>query len=213
VATDQPLPLFPLHTVLFPGGALPLHIFEPRYRLMIGRCLEAEAPFGAVLIQQGVEVGAPATPYPVGTLARIVQHQRLDDGRMHLVCVGAERFRIVELRDDEPYLTALVEPLAETAEEPPRQLAERVRAALDRFLASTDRPSLRLPGDPSALSFALAAGIPLPLDQAQALLELTSTTARLRALLEILEREARLRDRVGFTRPARPGQIRPPSPN
>jgi Lon protease-like protein len=180
---------------------------------MIARSLEADAPFGAVLIRKGTEVGAPATPYAVGTIARIVQHERLDDGRMHLVCVGAERFRILELRDDDPYLTAQVEPVAEATDEPPRRLVEGVRVALDRFLASSDRPSLRLPGDPTAFSFALAGGIPLPLDQAQALLELTSTTARLRALLEILEREARLRDRVGFTRPARPGQIRPPSPN
>jgi Lon protease-like protein len=213
VATDQALPLFPLHTVLFPGGALPLHIFEPRYRLMISRCLETENPFGAILIRKGTEVGAPATPYTVGTLARIVQHQRLDDGRMQLVCVGAERFRILELLHDEPYQTALVEPLAEEPEEPPSQIAERVRAAVDRFLTSTDRPSLCLPGDPTALSFALSGGVALPLDQAQALLELTSTSARLRSLLEILERETRLRDRVGYTRPTRPGQIRPPSPN
>jgi Lon protease-like protein len=219
VSAQEPLPLFPLHTVLFPGGALPLHIFEPRYRLMVSRCLEAEAPFGVVLISKGREskgreVGDPATPYSVGTLARIVHHERLDDGRMNLVCVGGERFRILELRHDQPYLSALVEPLAELPEETPLELAEQVRAALDRFRANlADRPGLRLPGDPTALSFALAGAIPLPHDQAQALLAETSTSARLRALLEILEREARLRDRVGLTRPAAPGQIRPLSPN
>jgi Lon protease-like protein len=211
VPSDAPLPLFPLHTVLFPGGALPLHIFEPRYRLMIGRCLEATAPFGAVLIKQGREVGDPATPYPVGTLARIVQHERLDDGRMNLLCVGGERFRILAMGSGEPYLTAHVELLADAKEEPPTELADRARRAVDRFVAG--RASLKLPGDPTALSYALAGGIPLPLDQAQALLEEGSTTARLRSLLEIMERESRLRDRVGLTRPAAPGQVQPPSPN
>lgn len=210
----DPLPLFPLHTVLFPGGALPLHVFEPRYRLMIDRCLESDAPFGVVLISKGREVGEAATPHDVGTLARIVQHERLDDGRLNLVCVGADRFRVRELRTDEPYLSALVEPLEEAPEPPPAALAEQLRAAVDRFVGRPDeRPSLRLPGDPTALSFAVAGGIPLPLDQAQALLAETSTSARLRALIEILEREARLRERVGRTRPAAPGQIRPPSPN
>ena len=211
MASDALLPLFPLHTVLFPGGALPLHIFEPRYRLMIGRCLDAGAELGVVLIHEGREVGAPATPHTVGTRARIVQHERLDDGRMNLLCVGGERFRVLELRHDEPYLTARVDPLVEAAEETPPELAQRVRDAVDRFAAG--RPSLRLPGDPTSLSFALAGGIPLPLDQAQLLLELTSTTARLRALVEMIERESRLRERVGHTRPAAPGHIPPPSPN
>ena len=76
----QWLPLFPLNAVLFPHMALPLHIFEPRYRQMIGDCLEEGHSFGVVAIREGTETG-PATPYEVGTLAKIVRIDRLDEGR------------------------------------------------------------------------------------------------------------------------------------
>ncbi len=87
------LPLFSLNTVLFPGDTLPLHIFEARYRLMVQRCLEADAharEFGVLLIAEGQEVGAPATPHRVGTIARIGQVARLDDGRLDLATQGAD---------------------------------------------------------------------------------------------------------------------------
>src|SRR3990172_3261195 len=103
------LPLFPLRTVLFPGMPLPLRIFEERYRLMIGRCLEQRAPFGVVLIRSGEEVGGPAEPYDVGTTARIVRVQRLEDGRMNLVALGERRFRIVHLDRSEPHLSGDVD--------------------------------------------------------------------------------------------------------
>src|SRR5438046_1437349 len=92
------LPLFPLNTVLFPGMPLRLHIFEERYRLMIGECVERKQPFGVVLIKAGREVGEPAEPRGVGTTALIAAMSRMDDGRMNLVAVGQERFRIDELR-------------------------------------------------------------------------------------------------------------------
>ncbi len=212
-----PLPLFPLHTVLFPGALLPIHVFEPRYRLMIARCLDAASPFGVVLIRAGREVGDAAEPYAFGTKARIVHHERLDDGRMHLACAGTTRFRIAELHHDEPYLTGRVEPVDEGATEPAAgAAAERARAAFERFVASlgtTASPDLRLPSDPAELSFALAAVLLLPLAEQQLLLELTSTLERLERLTATLERELQLRRRVGLTRPAAPGQIRPPSPN
>jgi Lon protease-like protein len=209
----ESLPLFPLHVVLFPGLPLPLHIFEPRYRLMIGQCLEADAPFGVVLIRAGREVGDPAEPYPVGTTARIVQHERLADGRLNLLCVGRQRFRIRELRTDRPYLAADVEPLAERPTEPQAAdlsatLTERVRG----FLGAR-APALDLPADPAALSFAVAALMPLDLSERQALLELTSTAARLRSLITCVERETRLRGRVGTTRPASPSTLGDLSPN
>jgi Lon protease-like protein len=205
------LPLFPLHVVLFPGLPLPLHIFEPRYRLMIGQCLEADAPFGVVLIRAGREVGDPATPYAVGTTAQILEHERLADGRLNLLCVGRERFRIRQLLTDHPYLAAEVEPLAERSTEPTAvglaaDLAERVRA----FAGA---PSLALPADPTALSFAVASLVPIELAERQALLELTSTADRLRALITCVEREARRRGRIGSTRPASPGTLGKLSPN
>ncbi|MFN8619923.1 MAG: LON peptidase substrate-binding domain-containing protein [Chloroflexota bacterium] len=89
------LPLFPLHSVLCPGIALPLHIFEPRYRRMIGECLETGSPFGVVLIRDGREVGPLAGHIAdVGTTAVIRQAGRYPDGRLDIVTVGERRFRI-----------------------------------------------------------------------------------------------------------------------
>ena len=87
------LALFPLFTVLFPGMPLHLHIFEPRYRLMIQRCLEANQPFGVVLIRKGEEAMGPlAEPYITGCTARIARTERLRDGSMNLTVLGEERF-------------------------------------------------------------------------------------------------------------------------
>jgi Lon protease-like protein len=207
------LPLFPLHVVLFPGLPLPLHIFEPRYRLMIGQCLQADAPFGVVLIRAGREVGDPATPYQVGTTAQIVQHERLADGRLHLLCVGRDRFRVRQLLTDQPYLAAEVEPLAEQPAEPvavelAATLADRTRAFLGPAAAA-----LALPADPTTLSFAVASLVPIELAERQSLLELTSTADRLRTLITCVEREARRRGQIGSTRPASPGSLGTFSPN
>ena len=96
------LPLFPLQTVLYPGMPLPLHIFEERYRQMIDKCLEHDAPFGVTLIKKGVEVGGPAEPFDVGTSARIVEASRREDGQMDLMAQGVHRFRILETLQDRP---------------------------------------------------------------------------------------------------------------
>src|SRR5438445_13035426 len=95
------LPLFPLNVVLFPHMPLPLHVFEPRYRQMIGDCLEEGHSFGVVAIEEGSESG-PATPYDVGTLAKIVRIDRLDDGRMNLLVMGAARFDVMRAGDHRP---------------------------------------------------------------------------------------------------------------
>src|SRR4051812_24996620 len=88
---------------------LPLHIFEHRYRLLVARAMERSEPFGVALIKSGLEVGAAAEPYGIGTTARIVQHEQQPDGRSLLVARGERRFAIDEVRaDDEPYLVAMV---------------------------------------------------------------------------------------------------------
>jgi len=114
------IPLFPLHTVLFPGVALPLHIFEERYRLMIARCLETQTPFGVVLIRDGREVGGGQLSIAgVGTFAAIRESEKLPDGRYEVLAVGVGRFAVREVDTDrEPYLVATVEPLAERSEDP-----------------------------------------------------------------------------------------------
>src|SRR6185436_9070158 len=130
------LPLFPLHTVLFPGMPLPLHIFEPRYQAMIQTCLNRQAPFGVVLIRSGPEVGGPAEPHAIGTSASISRVERLPDGRMNIEVVGQERIKILALQHDEAYLTGTVEnyPL-DGAEDPPAHKSARALAPwLGRYL-------------------------------------------------------------------------------
>lgn len=96
--TDSWLSLFPLKTVLFPGGVLPLKVFETRYIDMVRECMKADRPFGIVLIKSGNEVGEAAVPEEVGTLAHISQLDMPSLGVMMLRTVGGERFRILEAR-------------------------------------------------------------------------------------------------------------------
>ncbi len=116
------VPLFPLHTVLCPGIALPLHVFEPRYRLMVGRCLAAGSPFGVVWIRDGREVGSGDLAIAaVGTFAEIRDADTLADGRYDLVAVGTGRFRVAEVFvGREPYLVARVEPVEDQLGDEPR---------------------------------------------------------------------------------------------
>jgi Lon protease-like protein len=109
------LPLFPLNTVLCPGIALPLHVFEDRYRAMVRHCLESSSPFGVVLIRTGREVGTGAISFTgIGTIAEIRDAGAYDDGRYDLLVVGTRRFEIRRvLSGRRPYLVAEVDVLAE----------------------------------------------------------------------------------------------------
>ncbi len=104
------LPLFPLHSVLCPGVALPLHIFEERYRLLVSRCIDRSEPFGAVLIRDGREVGPmDGRLADVGTTALIRRAGRYPDGRLDIVTVGERRFRVESVdHEQEPYLVGEV---------------------------------------------------------------------------------------------------------
>src|SRR6266571_7748271 len=92
---ERVLPLFPLErVVLFPGMSLPLRIFEERYKVMIGACQVTDQVFGVLLIRSGSEVGAPAIPERVGCTARMLRVDRLPDGRMTILTIGEQRFRL-----------------------------------------------------------------------------------------------------------------------
>ena len=114
------LPLFPLNTVLCPGIALPLHVFEDRYRALVRHCLETTSPFGVVLIREGREVGSGAISFSgIGTIAEIRDAGRLDDGRFDLLVVGTRRFGIRKVLEGRgPYLVADVAVLDETVDDP-----------------------------------------------------------------------------------------------
>lgn len=129
----QKLPLFPLNTVLFPGAPLTLHIFEERYRVMIGRCLEQNTPFGVILIRNGEEVGQPAITHDVGTIAQITKHVNLEDGRYYLAAVGQRRFRIQYALQRMPYMIASVVLLHEEGDAEVTTLAQDLRDIYNRY--------------------------------------------------------------------------------
>jgi Lon protease-like protein len=193
------LPLFPLSEVLFPGMMLPLHIFEPRYRLMIRRCVSEKMPFGVVLISRGQEVGPGAEFFNVGTTARITRVQRADDGRLYIASIGEQRFRILQTYTDQPYLQGQIEVIPEQAGEGDLldSLSQRCHAALSEYLrvitgSAELGESLRQKDlSPQRLSYTI--GTLLQVDRAakQAILEIPTTTERLQYELEMLEGELR----------------------
>jgi uncharacterized protein len=107
------LPMFPLGTVLMPHMVLPLHIFEPRYRTMFQDLIDGDREFGVVQITRGHEVGGGEARSAVGTIARVLQAEELDDGRWVAVTVGTQRLRVLDWLPDDPYPQAHVDVLAE----------------------------------------------------------------------------------------------------
>ncbi len=103
------MPMFPLGTVLVPHAALPLHVFEARYRVLVFDCLRADREFGVVLIERGSEVGGADQRFDVATVARIVEAHELPDGRWYLLTVGTRRIDVVRWLPDDPYPVALVD--------------------------------------------------------------------------------------------------------
>ena len=132
------LPLFPLNSVLCPGIALPLHIFEDRYRAMVRHCLETTSPFGVVLIREGREVGAGSISFTgIGTIAEIRDAGSYDDGRFDLLVVGTRRFEIRRvLTGRRPYLVADVDILDEAVgdDDTAHRLAMRATRRFVRYL-------------------------------------------------------------------------------
>ena len=112
------LPMFPLGTVLMPHMVLPLHIFEPRYRTMFRDLMDGDREFGVVQIARGSETGGGEVRSDVGTVARILQAQELDDGRWVAVTVGTRRLRVIDWYPNDPYPQARVEELAEDIVDP-----------------------------------------------------------------------------------------------
>jgi Lon protease-like protein len=192
------LPLFPLNTVLFPGMPLHLHIFEERYKLMIGRCIEEEEPFGVVLIQKGLEaLGPVAMPHAIGCTARIVQVEKLAGGRMNIAAVGQDRFQTVSLDRRQPYLQAQVEPfpLLEPAAEAAAESARRLQPWVVRYMEvlsevdGVDLDSAELPDDPASFAYLAATLLQVPVGQKQGLLAMAGLGDMLEVLRGLYRRE------------------------
>ena len=198
------LPLFPLNNVLFPDALMPLHIFEPRYRELVTRCLSRGEPFGIVLLLEGEEVGPSAVPHRVGTLAEIVAHAPLADGRSLITVKGGRRFEIDSvIEDPAPYLVGEVRYLDDAADEASRPLADTVAEAYADYVvgivAATHGVRREVPvvdelrsGSPCDVSFRVAAGLAVEDDERQMLLETASAHDRLVREREILARECAL---------------------
>ena len=108
------LPMFPLGCVLFPHAVLPLHVFEPRYRVMMRKCLDGDREFGVVLIERGSEVGGGDIRFDVGTIGHIIQAAEIEDGRLAIAAVGISRLRVTRWLPDDPYPIAEIEALPES---------------------------------------------------------------------------------------------------
>ncbi|MBE7186960.1 LON peptidase substrate-binding domain-containing protein [Jatrophihabitans endophyticus] len=207
------IPLFPLSHVLMPGMPLPLHIFEQRYRDLLDDVAEAPggAAFGVVALRSGTEAASSFVREPdsdgpavneIGTLAEILEIERSADGTADLLSVGSRRFRVVALvPEGKAYLRAEVEFLDEQDGDLTREHDDRARELMDVYDSMLLRIAGRgtgseLPGDASQLSYQLAARLPLPPDEKQALLSDETSAARLLRIAGLLRREIALLQRT-----------------
>jgi Lon protease-like protein len=204
-SVERDFPLFPLGVVALPTEYVPLHIFEERYKTMIGDCLDREAEFGIVWLsdEELKHVGCAVS------VARVLE--RFDDGRLNILCQGTRAFRLVERQEGLPYPAGVVEFLDDKEETPDEPAVERARSAYAALVEqATDKPPD--PGELSAMdAYAMAATVDFGLDAKQGLLELRSENARLRlvdrlfraaskrlALIERAQERARSNGKVRF---------------
>ncbi len=185
-AGSSEIPLFPLNTVLFPGGPLPLRIFEPRYVDMVRSCMRESASFGVVLIRAGQEAGAVSSAAEVGTAASIVDFDQMPDGLLGIVCVGEQKFRVESRRVQADGLnigTVTWLPSEAPVPLPPQhahlgQLLRRVLPQLGEMYRVT-QPRF---DDASWVGSRLAEILPISLSDRQECLELDDPLARLERL-------------------------------
>jgi Lon protease-like protein len=182
--------LFPLNTVLFPEGVLPLKVFEQRYIELTKACLRDNAPFGVCLIREGGEVGAAALPERVGCLATIVQWDMPQQGIFHLVARGGRRFRLIETRVGANQLIAAdVEllPADPAGNEVDAVCGEILKTIIEKAGAGRFPAPLKL-DDADWVSYRLAEVLPIEAAEKQELLELQETEARFQRLRQFLAR-------------------------
>jgi len=191
--TTAAIPLFPLNTVLFPGGPLPLRIFEPRYVDMVGRCMRENTGFGVVLIREGAETG-PADFHPVGTLARVVDFSQLPEGLLGLSTLGERRFRVLSHHRQSDGLNVgdiewlEVEPATHLPEEflHLAEVLEKVMPEMGDHYSHVQSH----PDDASWVGYRLAEILPLTPQSRQFCLEMDQPLERLRLLDALITRQS-----------------------
>jgi len=191
------IPLFPLNTVLFPGWPMPLHIFEPRYLAMVRYCTEEKSPFGILLIKQGQAEG-DAIPHDVGCMVNITQMEQLEDGRLLIMTIAQERFRVLSLKRDKPYLVGEVarlpylpektEPL-QTAANDLHPLVLSYLTILTTLADNIEFDPTQVPTEPEALNNMAASLLQISLETKQSLLEAKKVSNSLNFLTNQYRRE------------------------
>ena len=208
---DSPLPLFPLTTALVPGLVLPLHIFEPRYRLMVEELLakpEDDREFGIVAVKDrhtgnNAAIQARDQVYPVGVTAQLRQAERLEDGRYDIVTIGTRRFQITDIDASAPLWRARVEFLPEPdidhADPRVRGIVSRATALFDTYrnvlggrLQEEPDGDEHVPTDPTVLSYLITAALIIDAETRQVLLASPDAVTRLREGMRILTSETAL---------------------
>ncbi|MEJ2360847.1 MAG: LON peptidase substrate-binding domain-containing protein [Gammaproteobacteria bacterium] len=185
------VPLFPLNTVMFPGGVLPLRIFEPRYLDMVSDCLRHDTPIGVVLIRDGQEVGQAAATYETGTLSVISYWNRRKDGLLGITLRGTQRFRMLsnEVMPDQ-LIVAEVEPLPAPQ---PIQVHNKylpMSNLLRKIIAQLEPPYTTMAAhydDLEWVSARLCEFLPMPLDYKQQLLEFDDVISRIEQLYAMMQ--------------------------
>jgi Lon protease-like protein len=193
------LPLFPLNSVLFPGMPLRLHIFEDRYKEMINECVEQQSPFGVVLIAEGQEAQSSlAKPHLIGTTAYISQVQRLALGRMNILAIGKERFKINQLdAKSRSFLMGEVEmmPFEDKSSLGLARGAAKLRGLVERYLIALSEAgqlqvdTSQIPRDTLSLAYLAAMLLQDDIGSKQHLLEASNTKDFVRLLLRHYQRE------------------------
>jgi Lon protease-like protein len=184
------IPLFPLpNLVLFPHIVVPLHIFEERYKLMINGCIDRDEVFGLVLLRKDAAEESQDTIHQAGVTARVVDVERLAEGRMNILCEGESRFQIYRFTQQTPFWKAHVEFFEDGERHAAESLYDQVGdlyrsvAALSARLSGSEAADLALPESAIDLSFMVAYVLDIEPEEKQRLLEMTSVNERLRMLV------------------------------
>ncbi len=195
--TVEDLPVMPMNSVLFPGAPVTLHIHEERYQTMLEEAIEDRGFFGVALLQGGNEVGGPAIPHEIGTIAQICEVTGLPDGSSMVLAEGGDRFRISRVRSAMPVLRVDAELLVERSGISPEAgpAVKRARENLEELVGlvlrtmGVEKPAPELPEDPVQLSYAIAANLQIGLQSQQDLLEAESAAVRLGRTTPLVQKE------------------------
>ena len=194
VSGNRTVAVFPLGTVLFPGMPLPLHIFEPRYRMMMEEVLQG-LPLAVFSIEEGQEaLGRLARPAAVGTLVTLDQVERMQDGRMNLLVTGTQRLRWDRAVSEDPFWKADLDPWPDEDEGQATvekaDLSLTLRTELSDYLSLLQiKTRVELPEEPDLLCHLCIQNSGLPLPDRQAFLEIPTLVARMQKTINLMRRK------------------------